>query len=307
MMRRGFTLIELLVVIAIIATLVAILLPAVQQAREAARRSTCKNNLKQLGLALHNYHDTYALLPKIYNLAWGEARHAQPHVSLLPFLEATAVYDLYDHNKDYSDIANDSLKDKMPSIYICPSTPQGGDRLAANGFQTSDYAFVRYAKGENFGCPGCYDTAGCTFDRRTPFSHVTDGLSNTLFTYESSGRANIWFKKTQMSPSFNSSNFWGEFSPGHHAVAWVGPANFGMWGQDVVLDPVSPADVFPSFIDFGPVLNVTNLGSNAYSFHTGGMQGLLGDGSVRFLNESMNETVAVRLQRQNDGEVLGEF
>ena len=103
--RRGFTLIELLVVIAIIAILVALLLPAVQQAREAARRSSCKNQLKQLGLALQNYHDTHTVFPIGAGLAGtsatGSARRAPWTVLILPFLEENAVYDEFNFSETF--------------------------------------------------------------------------------------------------------------------------------------------------------------------------------------------------------------
>ncbi|WP_459558072.1 DUF1559 family PulG-like putative transporter [Lacunimicrobium album] len=130
-LKRGFTLIELLVVIAIIATLVAILLPAVQQAREAARRSTCKNNLKQLGLAMHNYHDTYLMFP----LAGMGHLNARPWVelgwtvSILPFIEQGALYDQVSFDDGVynggtgrrGNFKNEIAMNRIP-VYMCPSS-----------------------------------------------------------------------------------------------------------------------------------------------------------------------------------------
>lgn len=125
--RTGFTLIELLVVIAIIGTLIAILLPAVQQAREAARRTQCKNNLKQIGLALHNYLEAHGRFPS--------DRLAKPRTGwcalLLPFLDQLNLQDAYDFNHDYWDRENEAVTQLPLTVFACPSTPDG-QRLIPN-------------------------------------------------------------------------------------------------------------------------------------------------------------------------------
>jgi len=127
---RGFTLIELLVVIAIIAILVALLLPAVQQAREAARRSSCKNNLKQIGLALHNYLDTYTAFPPSICLdnPIGASTGGQwsVHARILPYIEQAALYDAADLNADYT--AGQPPANVRVPTYLCPSDPNDRDR-----------------------------------------------------------------------------------------------------------------------------------------------------------------------------------
>lgn len=307
MRRTGFTLIELLVVIAIIATLVALLLPAVQQAREAARRSTCKNNLKQMGLALHNYHDTHRVLPHV------KSTICSPNVALLPFLEQSAAYDLYNHNAPAGDASNDLLKDKMPSIYICPSAPNGGDALASNGHQTSDYAYVDSAYRSVrlylgfLGYVYVWTTVDSTFKQPLPFSQINDGLSNTMFMYESGGRANMWYNRVQMSAAFADSEDWGDFVTGR-SVSWIGWTNaYCPYAETYLIDPVSPTDIAPGYIPAGAMFNNTNKEAHAFSFHDGGMNILLGDGGVRFLTESIDRVTAGRLCFHNDGEVVGEF
>ena len=128
--RKGFTLIELLVVIAIIAILIALLLPAVQQAREAARRSTCKNQLKQIGLALHNYHGTHRIFPQGgYGQSIGSASATALNnvsmtflVMILPFVDQAPLYDTFNHNRGYSYSANLEACLDVPPVYLCPSS-----------------------------------------------------------------------------------------------------------------------------------------------------------------------------------------
>ena len=126
--RRGFTLIELLVVIAIIAVLIALLLPAVQAAREAARRSQCVNNLKQMGLAVHNYESTNGTLPPgvvypspVDNWGWGPSGL----LSLLPFLEQTALYNACNFNWSPDDPCNQTADSTQITTFLCPTDPNG--------------------------------------------------------------------------------------------------------------------------------------------------------------------------------------
>src|SRR5690606_640264 len=125
--RRGFTLVELLVVIAIIGILVAMLLPAVQAAREAARRSQCKNNLKQIGLAVFTYEDTFKCLPPggIWSSSSGAAKKGSALVRLLPFIEQKPLYDAIDFNKKNVDGAlmpgtTEKVASQLIPTYICP-------------------------------------------------------------------------------------------------------------------------------------------------------------------------------------------
>ena len=142
---QGFTLVELLVVIAIIGILVALLLPTVQAAREAARRMSCSNNLKQIGLALHNYHDTYNSLPTGWADWTGfysgtvQVRASHANVALLPFTEAGNLADRYDDHVPWDHPNNQPLATFMPEFYACPSAPQAGE-VGPDGYQTSDYA-----------------------------------------------------------------------------------------------------------------------------------------------------------------------
>ncbi|WP_459554940.1 DUF1559 family PulG-like putative transporter [Lacunimicrobium album] len=302
MRRRGFTLIELLVVIAIIATLVAILLPAVQQAREAARRTTCKNNLKQIGIAVHNYHDVNQMLP----VNSPGTRPAGANISILPYLEQSAVYDLYDMNKTVSDPVQAVLKDKMPKVYLCPSTPEGGTPVGISGFQTSDYAWVTFSKGAltatGFGLkPSTFMTPSKNFAK------VTDGLSNTLFVYESAGRTKMRYYDTEMSQAYMDSKNWGNLGNSTKYAGWIRSWGWGLIGISYLMDSADPTGVQPQSIPTGPVMNVTNDMSSPYGFHQGGITILMGDGAVRFISENIDQTTATNLSQHDDGNVLGEF
>lgn len=130
--RRGFTLIELLVVIAIIAILVSLLMPAVQQAREAARRAQCKNNLKQIGLALHNYHDVFRTFPP-GNITMGPCCGTKSlinwAISILPYIDQTNLQNIYDFNLPNEDPANQKALQQSIPVYNCPSDINAGQKL----------------------------------------------------------------------------------------------------------------------------------------------------------------------------------
>lgn len=162
--RRAFTLIELLVVIAIIAILIALLLPAVQQAREAARRTQCRNNLKQIGLALHLYHDEYRSFPPAYTVdETGQPLHSW-RTLILPFIDQQQLYDSIDLSKPWDDPANAEAFQTAVPPYICPST-------------TIDQFHTTYT-----GMVGP-DAALPLTDGR-PISEFTDGTSNTVIVIE---------------------------------------------------------------------------------------------------------------------------
>ncbi|WP_459556238.1 DUF1559 family PulG-like putative transporter [Lacunimicrobium album] len=204
MTRYGFTLIELLVVIAIIATLVAILLPAVQQAREAARRSTCKNNLKQLGIALHNYHDTHNALPSAF-VSYGTSNGAAPAwarmdpqtwdaapgwgwgTMILPYIEQAALYDGLSLSQPCWDPVNANLvRSKLP-VFLCPSVSGSHDPFvvtdasgAPRQLNNVDITFGISHYVGNHGQESCWDEGSGSDQTALIFTDIVAGNTTTI-------------------------------------------------------------------------------------------------------------------------------
>jgi prepilin-type processing-associated H-X9-DG protein len=156
--------------------LIALLLPAVQAAREAARRAQCMNNLKQIGLAIQEYHDVNNMFPPAYILdASGKPMHSW-RVLILPYLEHKALYDQYRLDEPWDGPNNRHLADLMPLVYSCPSDPD------AQGSHTTDYAVVN-------GPGAIFDG-----DQQCRFATIQDGMSNTLLVVEASGAAIHWME-----------------------------------------------------------------------------------------------------------------
>src|SRR5262249_15723685 len=199
--RAGFTLIELLVVIAIIAILIGLLLPAVQKVREAAARVKCENNLKQLGLAMHNYNDTNNYLPRnLRPLATGTIR-VRWATFLLPYYEQDNVYKIYNQNVNWSDPLNLPAVSLRLKVLECPSAPRP-ERQDANpelptwtpSIPTGDYAGVN---GTDAGVveQGLVEIAAPGIVSKTDkvrLTDVTDGLSNTIHLTESAGKPDLY-------------------------------------------------------------------------------------------------------------------
>lgn len=298
---RGFTLIELLVVIAIIAILVALLLPAVQQAREAARRSSCKNNLKQLGVAFANYEETHNIFPPGrlgcdgINTGPCNGNPANTRVGmsafvhLLPQLEAKNLYEQFDLNSivwgpaaNWRN-ANRTGIEARPTFLLCPSDVSepyivsGADRYA-----TASYALNHGTMGPSNGISGnmkVFNTG--MFVYKTPFQgrHVTDGLSNTMFAGE-----------VQAAHTGESQNIWTQAS--RHLSCLRTTEN----------PPNTPPGTGITTSPYGVRLNGA-FGSE----HTGGCQFVFGDGHVSFLSENISLSVYRALSTRSGHEVVGEY
>ena len=305
---RGCTLSELLVVIAIIAILIALLLPAVQQAREAARRSQCRNNLKQMGLALHNYHDVANTFPPgniscgggSCNYTYGRPHYTTWTISILPYLDQAPLYSDYDQDLGNTDNANRSLAQTFMSSYICPSDintdrfgrPESGPRRYdyAPGSYRALSGVTRNRCGRHFdeGNSNALEDRGLlhsVYNRWTTerMANITDGSSNTLIVGEFHTRTH----NTRRS-------FWayGYTSYNESSITMGSPQTFGLPDYDACRrSGACGNDCKRAFA----------------SMHTGGVQFLLADGSVRFVSENIDFNVLAAVATISGGEAIGEF
>ncbi len=303
--RKGFTLIELLVVIAIIAILIALLLPAVQQAREAARRSQCKNNLKQIGLALHNYHDTHRIFPPggfVENDTLDDATPTPDeagngfsfHVMILPFLDQEPLYKQFNFkvrtwNGTTSGVSSDhaGIGRRVIPAYVCPSStdfrngtdvgaqylgiagPCGVRTTVTNAATGRPYGWraASASSGENY---GGYALDGILVRQKaTKMKEVTDGTSMTFLV--------------------------GEYS-------WDAPGNIRPWvrGCQKNVSMVSTKNLV-----YAMNINSGDFNNRAFgSKHSGGAHFLLADGSINFLSENIDMGIYRGMASRHGGEVV---
>jgi prepilin-type N-terminal cleavage/methylation domain-containing protein len=286
--RRGFTLIEILVVITIIAVLIGLLLPAVQRVREAANRTQCLNNLKQMGLALHSYHDAQSAFPPGYLYAPSPAGNARGHgwgAYLLPYLEQDALHKQISWNEPIWHTANQAPRRRHLAVFTCPTDPKAAGDFITMG--TEEYAVGNYVA--SFG-PGDMDDD--SDDRRGVFSRnsrtrmadVRDGLSHTFFAGE---RVNGPFR--------------GGIPHGNHysyETTWIG----------AVREITDPTDDHGHMVQFqtGHLPNALDSDDRDVSAaHPQGAQFLMGDGSVHFLRENLRLSVYQALSTRAGGEPVG--
>ncbi|HVJ67741.1 MAG TPA: DUF1559 domain-containing protein [Caulifigura sp.] len=344
---RAFTLIELLVVIAIIAILIALLLPAVQQAREAARRTQCKNAMKQIGLAFHNYHDVYNQFPRpaimglsaagglkmMSGISWGTA--------ILPYMDQAPVFNIYDSNRSLFDPVNvQAVKSVIPTL-LCASTPRANPRVQytipagtvlGSGYPGTAAAWTMDGGATDFGTldgvRGAFSnlsSVGQTVGDRegqatwtirvledptknTPgkggaIRYVTDGTSNTILVAEQAGRNTLYRRRTLVLPT-------ADVEAATHALtgsgAWADTFQGDTWVNGRLYDGIVGGS---GSNEGGPcAVNCSNnRTAGLYSFHEGGAQIVLCDGSVRFISQNIGGWTLFSLITARGGEVLGEF
>ncbi len=336
--RRGFSLVELLVVIAIIALLVGLLLPAVQAARESARRAQCSNNLKQIGLGIHNFHEAQHYLPSSVRPFLSNTVRAGVFVRLLPFIDQKSLWDQYDTSVTWSNPNNLPVSSLRISTYECPSAPKQNYTLdhEPDAFQGGTSPWIGIVAVGDYGASlgvsptlgalsipaspidaSSYPTSGGAFitngflpkNSRLTLADIHDGTTNTVAVWESGGRPFVYRGGSLVPGGDNLTN--------HHTNAggWVRPAS------DILLSGSSKDGLLiPGTTQAGTLLNRTNGydhttevysltgfpppygtegSSQPYSFHSSGLNALFGDGRVKFLSEEVNIAVVAALVTRN--------
>jgi prepilin-type N-terminal cleavage/methylation domain-containing protein len=317
-LKSGFTLIELLVVIAIIAILIALLLPAVQQAREAARRTQCKNNMKQIGLALHNYHDTHLVFPA-GQFYWGVNGVDTPRslrspgwgwsVSILPMIDQAPVFNQLNCSLKMANPFHVAIVQVPNPAFMCPSVPTAGRHVINGTFPINTPGLPRvnyvgnggaFSDAFNQQAPAAAARSNGILmrDSRIGIRDITDGTSNTILVAEAIHWNFLW-----------DPNLYGR-PDGANGTADSGLALIRI-GQGSMNPPAAASDVAKR----------ESIGS----YHEGGAHVTLGDGSVRFISENIHHTGIVwngatpiatlntqfgtyqRLFSRDDGQPTGEF
>ncbi|OWK34986.1 DUF1559 domain-containing protein [Fimbriiglobus ruber] len=315
--RRGFTLIELLVVIAIIAILIGLLLPAVQKVREAAARAKCQNNLKQLGLAMHNYASAYGNFPYGWCSETGKFspqnasgyyhRRQNWFQQILPYIEQQALYNLYQNDQtNYVFYISSSIIGVVVNSQVCPSDPSAPG-IGASGVAAFQGNYIVNAGGVAWSGSTATQVVNFTagdpggpfyVDSQTRITDITDGTSNTFMASESIIRGNA------------VQNSWGE-AGGHWGGAPHGSYAFSTYQQPntAATDKVysCKATTWPAAPNGAPCTSDSDSGGTwnyARSYHTGGVNAVLSDGSTRFVANSVTLSTYQAMGTRADGLVV---
>lgn len=321
--RKGFTLVELLVVIAIIGILIALLLPAVQAARESARRSQCNNNLKQIGLALHDYHDTFKRLPASDAGVWNATgsltnTDISDLARVLPYLEQMNVYQLIRFDLKWNDPLNAAAAAQRVNVFMCPSDSAGQVPVTygPNNYYCNQGTQILFGgvpptnpTNPNFGMPpadGVFYT-----NSFIPFAEILDGLSNTAAVAEKvTGDWNNGLA-TVKSDTFQPGTYPATPDQALQQCRAIDPTNLSFQGYSNVGAPwlyayhstsfyyhIAPPNERSCMYPPGRIMTTAN------SYHPGGVQVALCDGSVRWVNESVDIWAWRALGTRRAGETI---
>lgn len=330
--RRGFTLIELLVVIAIIGVLVSLLLPAVQMARDAARKTQCVTNLKQLALALHNHDEAFGALPATLRPPAPGVRTGWA-IRAMPFLDRSQLYDAYNFTRGWNNAENTSIVGTRVNFMVCPSSPApvlDGDPTVSGypsswiGFAApSDYGVI-YGVEQWLYDAGLVDTYGAGMmprDASPRLREVTDGLSKTILLGESAGRPTVYrkggvpfgvapipandpatYSKVNGGGWCRPASDWGLDGSSADGSTFPGPCAINCTNGQNMGTTFDPVNGLPASV--GPYRN--NGTSEFYSFHSGGAHVAFGDGSANFISEDVDIRIFARLVTRASGESTSE-
>jgi len=319
--RKAFTLIELLVVIAIIGVLVALLVPAVQKIRDAANRTSCANNLKQIGLGLYSFHDAKKYFPGNHRPAALIAARERWFTKILPFIEQANMYKVYDQTQNWDSATNLPVTSTPLQLAQCPSTPNPTrlDFDEANGFSNlivavTDYAGVyglhpTFLSANGITQPNPAGVLTKVDGQHISVSDITDGTSNTIFLVESAGRPYVY----QNGVIINQNVFADQILGG----GWARPAS-DIWiigfadkagtipGGSYVINASNGLDAqatYPLVVPTGAPLGTDGSGQ-IYSFHSGGANVLFADGSVHFVDQEIAVGTLAALITRAGGETV---
>ena len=336
--KHGFTLIELLVVIAIIAVLIALLLPAVQQARESARRTSCKNAFKQIGLAMHNYHDTFRIFPpgmiwrdntNIYTNNFNDANNTSPAtanalnmgpswlVHMLPYIDQAPLYNNYNSNLSVCDPANQAVVGANLGVFWCASdaysTSQNQATFGGRSWGRCNYAA---SSGTNVGATTWWRSIDPSQrglfgpNSTSNIAGVSDGTSSTVASWEIRSGMGQWDPRGTWANGRVGGGMIVDCVQGNPSNSITGDCYGINEGTHSNGDDVWSVNNYQTNATIAAGMGGFSGGdgqAGPKSLHVGGVHALLTDGAVRFVSQNIDRSVMVSIMTIGGAEVVGDF